>query len=406
MGFRLITTGHSVKAPTGRRGLLRQLDRAGLSVSLPTGRSGIFRRLSAADRSALLLQEADLVEVPLAAREALSAAARLAAGLLLAEAEASDGNHRVKGKRWPKMKSILTIMTVLMAALLLMTSVAAQSEQAVPPLSQPLVREGALAIKLADAFKLGASANEVEAESALSAKGIAPRNGWIADYPLTPDIAGELQIAITDSAEAGDISQDRDTALKSFQDVMADFNLPLVAESPVEGESSAVPDYPDADAQVNYYDNEGPPEVTYYAPPPDYAYMYDWVSSPFWWSGVWFPGFFVLLDLDRDHRHGRKRGNGHYGVVGNRSHDTKTGSTVRVDPSGRTNGSVPKASGGQTSPVTIMDTRAGSASGSTCSSCHYSAPSGGNRSTGFFGSNTRSHFRGHVGGSFGGGWRR
>ncbi len=301
-------------------------------------------------------------------------------------------------------KNILTIMTLL--ALLLMTTMAAsQSDQTSPPLSQPLVREGALAVKLADAFKLGSLANETEAESALSDKGIAPRNGWIADYPVTPDIAGELQVAVADSAEARDIPVDKDTALKTFSDVMADFNLPVATEGLAEGEGSEAPAYPDAGAQDEYYDSEGPPVVTYYTPPADYAYMYDWVPSPFWWGGIWFPGFFVLVDFDvRVHRHGHKRGNGHDEMISNHFKDTNTGRAVTIDPVNRT--PAPIASGTKSAPSIGTNTHVGGTSRSTCSSCHYSAPSGGSRSSGIFRGSSRGSFGGHVGGSFGGGWRR
>ena len=48
----------------------------------------------------------------------------------------------------------------------------------------------------------------------------------------------------------------------------------------------------------NYYSDEGPPVVTYYAPPPDYAYLYAWDPFPFWCGGFWFPGYYVLNDFD------------------------------------------------------------------------------------------------------------
>jgi hypothetical protein len=50
----------------------------------------------------------------------------------------------------------------------------------------------------------------------------------------------------------------------------------------------------------NYYYVEGPPVVTYYSPPEPYGYLYSWTPYPFWSSGVYFPGFFVLHDF---HRH-------------------------------------------------------------------------------------------------------
>ena len=48
-----------------------------------------------------------------------------------------------------------------------------------------------------------------------------------------------------------------------------------------------------------YYDDYGPPIVSYYPPPWEYGYLYDWVPWPFWWGGFGFGGFFVLGDFDR-----------------------------------------------------------------------------------------------------------
>ncbi len=50
----------------------------------------------------------------------------------------------------------------------------------------------------------------------------------------------------------------------------------------------------------NYYYDYGPPVVTYYPPPEPYGYLYAWVPYPFWWSGFYCPGFFILHDF---HRH-------------------------------------------------------------------------------------------------------
>ena len=50
-------------------------------------------------------------------------------------------------------------------------------------LRSPLIREGDFAIKLVEALKVGQAKSEAEAESILASVGIAPKNGWIADYP-------------------------------------------------------------------------------------------------------------------------------------------------------------------------------------------------------------------------------
>jgi hypothetical protein len=49
----------------------------------------------------------------------------------------------------------------------------------------------------------------------------------------------------------------------------------------------------------NYYFVQGPPLVTYYAPPDPYYYLYSWVPYPFWSTGFYFPGFFVLNNFHR-----------------------------------------------------------------------------------------------------------
>src|SRR5208337_4660466 len=56
--------------------------------------------------------------------------------------------------------------------------------------------------------------------------------------------------------------------------------------------------------EEEYSEDYGPPIVTYYPPPWNYAYLYDWVPWPFWWGGFGFGGFFILGDFDRhDHFH-------------------------------------------------------------------------------------------------------
>lgn len=293
------------------------------------------------------------------------------------------------------MKGLLIITLLIMAVFVTMPIVV----NAAPPLSQSLVREGTLATRLADVLKLGPVGGEAEAESALSAAGIAPRNGWIADYPVTPDIAGGLEASVGDAAGTGILSITKDAALKTFRDVMAEYNLPVAAEGEVRSAEASPPDYPDAEALDNYYDSEGPPVVTYYAPPSDYAYMYDWVASPFWWSGVWFSGFLILTDFDvRVHSHGHKRGDGHEEFIISNHFRDGTGRTARIDPTARTAAAV----GMQRAPALSTHTRSTSTSGSTCSSCHYSAPSGGGRSSGFSGGGNR----GSHGGSSGRSWNR
>jgi hypothetical protein len=300
------------------------------------------------------------------------------------------------------------ILMVFVLALLIMNGQNSQAATISPPLSQPLVREGTFANELADALKVGRPTNETEAESLLSEAGIVPRNGWIADYPITPDIAGELQISISEAAKSGRISMSEDEALKAFQDILSKYDLSVTASISGQGagEESAQ-NYPDSQVMSNYYYDEGPPVVTYYSPPPDYAYLYTWVPYPFWWSGFWFTGFFVLADFHvKVHRHG------HDEFISNHFRDFRTGKISRIDAVNRSRAGTfvlsPGARGGMSRGPAV-----GARSGSTCSSCHYSAPSTSGRSSSSAGASrgssvggSRGPAGGNGGGFFGGGWKR
>jgi hypothetical protein len=213
-----------------------------------------------------------------------------------------------------------------------------QIQQAVPPpVAQTLVREGEFARKLADRLKMGSSGSEAEAESALASASIAPRNGWIADYPITPDIAGELQEAITQAADSGRLGLNKDEALMAFQDLCAEVGLSVVADTRGEIVQNDPPtdygQYSNPDVINNYYYNEGPPVVTYYPPPWDYDYMYAWVPYPFWYSGFWFSGFFILNDFHRP-----IYGHGGPWFVSNHYRDYESHRVYTVDPVTRHNG--------------------------------------------------------------------
>jgi hypothetical protein len=217
------------------------------------------------------------------------------------------------------------------------TAVSAQSGEAAtqaPSIAQTLIREGDFAIKLADALKIGQAQNEAEAESMLASAGIAPKNGWIADYPVTPDIIGELQNTVTEAVDSGKLAVKKDEAMKVFQGLTAQQGLPVRAD--IESQYSGVqppqnyPEYYEPSAIDNYYNDQGPPIVTYYPPPWDYNYMYSWVPYPFWYTGFWFPGFFVLRDF---HRHVNIHGQGRF--VSNHFWDSRTRGFGTIDPARR-----------------------------------------------------------------------
>ena len=232
------------------------------------------------------------------------------------------------------MRKLLVIMLAL-SLMIVPFAVYGQSEQAAsnspPPVSQQLVPEGDFALKLLSALNLGTATTEAQAEDMLSSVGIAPKNGWIADYPVTPIIIGELQNAVVAAADAHKLSMGRDDALKAFQGVTTEFGLAVVPGSPGQ--------YAENQAQLNpteinnYYYDEGPPIITYYPPPWDYYYLYAWVPYPFWWGGFFFTGFYCLHDFHRGIFIGH-----HHHFVSNHFVDPKTHAVHRVDPTTRTIG--------------------------------------------------------------------
>jgi hypothetical protein len=88
--------------------------------------------------------------------------------------------------------------------------------------SKHLHREGDFAVRLVHSLGAGTAKDEVEAESMLGDIGITPRNGWIADYPVTPDIIGELNKAVSSAANAGKLPMNKDEALKRLDDLAAE----------------------------------------------------------------------------------------------------------------------------------------------------------------------------------------
>ena len=196
---------------------------------------------------------------------------------------------------------------VMALALLLMSSPPAypQTQQTTtnpPPVSPTLVREGDLATALVSALDLGTAENEMEAEIMLASAGIAPKNGWISDYPVTPDILGELQEALAVAADSNRLTMNKDEALEALESVSADLGLYVLADTSggyVETPPPASPQYTQPTVINNYYYREGPPVVTYYPPPPEYLYLYSWVSYPFWCSRFFFSGFFILHDFHK-----------------------------------------------------------------------------------------------------------
>ena len=172
-----------------------------------------------------------------------------------------------------------------------------------PPVEQSLVREGDLALKLAAKLTLGTPTREAEAEKLLTRVGIAPANGWIADYPVTPDIVADLASDVRTAAASGKLPVNEAQAMRAFDATVSEFGLAITpAPHQEEVVSSPPPDrslYANPSVVNNYYYDNGPPVITYYPPPADYLYLYAWVPFSFFSFGFWFPGYYCLYDFYR-----------------------------------------------------------------------------------------------------------
>ena len=117
-------------------------------------------------------------------------------------------------------------------------------------------------MKLVEALKLGDVENEMDAESRLASVGILPRKGWIADYPLTPDVIGELQRSISAAADSGKIAMNKDEAIKAFQGLITDIKSQDAGVEPPPG-------------------GQPYPEPYYYPYPYPYYYGYYYFYYPY-----------------------------------------------------------------------------------------------------------------------------
>jgi hypothetical protein len=235
-------------------------------------------------------------------------------------------------ERGKAMKRMLVVILAIAGLLLLPAAGYPQANgetvATAPPVAQPLVREGSFAMELVKALNMGTAQNEADAESLLASAGIAPKNGWIADYPVTPVVLGDLQKTVAAAADSHRLAMGKDEALRSLQAVADEFGLPVV----VAGPGSSTTPYEQQNPEVinNYYYTYGPPVVTYYPPPPDYDYLYAWVPYPFWFGGFFFTGFFCLQDFDRiivvDHV---------ARICTNHVFDRRIGTIALVNPEGR-----------------------------------------------------------------------
>ncbi len=235
-----------------------------------------------------------------------------------------------------RMFGALALSLLIIATPVLMQAQPEPAQPGPPPIAPPLVREGDFAVQLEFALGVGVSDDEVEAESRLAEIGILPKNGWIADYPMTPDVIGELQQAVSDAVRAGKLSLSQEEALNRFEKTLHESGLtvkPYGAGDISGAPPPAMESYPNPAVVNNYYYREGPPVVTCYTPPHDFYHMYAWVPYPFWWTGFWFPGFFILHDFHRTVIIQKR-----VVFVSNHFRDVRANRVFRIDPVSRFHG--------------------------------------------------------------------
>jgi hypothetical protein len=264
----------------------------------------------------------------------------------------------IKMKRWLSTLTAACLLLYPFAAFSADYGSQSSQTQQGPPVAQPLVREGDFAIKLAAELDLGNPADEAIAEDMLVKVGVAPSNGWLSDYPVTPEIIGQLQTSIAKAASDGKLPMNSDEATRGLYSLTQHMNLPTPAGPGNAAPEGEQPPAVQSNPTVinNYYDEQGPPIVTYYPPPYYDAYLYDWVPYPAVWFGFWFPGFYICHSFttvvvtrvgDFDHQ-------GRRGIVSNRVIDPVTRRVALVDPVSRT-------SAGSVRPMTTLRTGNGMA---------------------------------------------
>ncbi len=221
------------------------------------------------------------------------------------------------------------------------------------PIVPDIVREGDFALALVEILDLVPAASEADAESLLTSYGIVPPNGWIADYPVTPDVLRDLEMDIASAAHAGLLRISRDDAMARLAELTTELGLPSPGSPntkhgmvPSGSEEDVTPVSSDIE---DFYAQEGPPIITYIPPLYDYGYLYDWVPYSFYWFGLSFPGYYILHDFHGvrkvliHKRHGKHAIHGKHGAyrvysyrrVSNHVIDPETGRLTVVQPGSR-----------------------------------------------------------------------
>jgi hypothetical protein len=195
-------------------------------------------------------------------------------------------------------------------------------------ISPTLVPEGALAFRLAQVLNVGMPYNEEGAEDLLLAAGIAPSNGWISEYPVTPSLLAELQEAISVAADNAMISLPKPDALNVFWSVVNEFGLSVTINQPPQ--QAPLPPQPDEGAMQTIYATD-PPIYTYYDPPIMYLALYAWMPGFVWYGGYFWPGYWMLRDFHRGYYW-----RGQHRFISN--HVMRGGVVVVIDPIARHSG--------------------------------------------------------------------
>jgi len=123
-----------------------------------------------------------------------------------------------------------------------------------PPVAQTLVPEGVFAMQLAEALKLGPVPDEAKAEELLSSLGIEPKNGWLAEYPVTPDVLGDVEKGISVASDQGKIKFTKDQVLKLVGDVKAKLGFDI---NPGPNPPAGLIERPGNKTIYSYTDSEG-----------------------------------------------------------------------------------------------------------------------------------------------------
>jgi hypothetical protein len=155
---------------------------------------------------------------------------------------------------------------------------------------------------------MGQAKSEAEAETILAAVGIAPRNGWIADYLLTPDIIGELRNAIDVAVDSGKLAMKKDEVLMAVQ-VLIDNQWRQMAAPGGEQAREYGENPPTAYEGYEPYYNPEP----YYFPYYPYYYPYPYYYSGYYYAYPYpyFRGGFAIRGFRGGGHRGGSHGGGH-----------------------------------------------------------------------------------------------